>query len=295
MGTQKTKLSKKAIAKLDALGLTGAERIIVKKLLLTPIDYMPDPQFRRPRQMAPIIAEEIATVPGQTLTPEQEKTLFMQMNYSRYKLSRKRDRLLRKGRWEKEEVLELIRLNKKQLSLRSKIVTANMGLVLAMAKHVTYSGVEFSELISEGSMALLRATEKFDCSRGWKFSTYACRAIFKGFSRAAKQNYRYRNRFPTQWDPALESDRMGAMRRHEDNQIEQITEIREILRENLAELSEMELSVVQMRFSLGNGDSPLTLKEVGRRLGLTKERIRQIQNKALAKLRQVAEQRMVMG
>lgn len=287
-------LSRAARKKLDQLKLTALQYTTAEKLLLTPADFMPDRQFRHPSKMAPIMAQDIRVAPGQTLDSHQEPTLFLQMNYSRYKLSCLSKRLLRQGTWQQEDILELLQWNRQQLELRSRIVTANMGLVLAMAKHVTYSGVEFSELISEGSMALLRATEKFDCSRGWKFSTYACRAIFKGFSRAAKQNYRYRNHFPTQWDPALETQEVQAGRR-EENQAERVDELLAILRDNDAELSGTELSVVKMRFSLGDGDSPLTLKEVGRRLGLTKERIRQIQNKALEKIREVAENRIVMG
>ena len=71
-------------------------------------------------------------------------------------------------------------------------------------------------------------------------------------------------------------------------------EVQTIIKSNLAELSDIELSVVQMRFSLRDDQlAPMTLKQVGARLGLTKERIRQIQNQALAKLRVVAEERLV--
>jgi RNA polymerase primary sigma factor len=295
MKAKEKNLSSRAVRKLDGLELTVAQRSLVEKLLVAPMSYMPDVRFRRPSMINPVMAEEVVSVPGQSLTAAEEQNLFLQMNCTKYRLARMRDRLLRQAKWTMDDLLELIRLNKRQLEYRSQIVSANMGLVLAMAKHVSYSGVEFGDLISEGSMALLRASEKFDCSRGWKFSTYACRAIFKGFSRAAKQSYRYRSRFTAQWDPALETDPLGSQGRHDDIEAERASEIQSILKENMAELSGMELSVVKMRFSLGDADSPLTLKEVGRKLGLTKERIRQIQNKALAKLRLVAKERMVMG
>ena len=70
-------------------------------------------------------------------------------------------------------------------------------------------------------------------------------------------------------------------------------EVHTLLRDNLADLSQIEQSVVDLRFSLLHGQhKPLTLKQVGSKLGLTKERIRQIQNKALAKLRIAAEERL---
>ena len=65
---------------------------------------------------------------------------------------------------------------------REQIAETNLALVLAMAKRTRMSEVDFADLVSEGNMALLRSVDKFDCRRGFKFSTYACRAILKAFS-----------------------------------------------------------------------------------------------------------------
>ncbi|TFG50243.1 MAG: sigma-70 family RNA polymerase sigma factor [Candidatus Brocadiia bacterium] len=205
-------------------------------------------------------------------------------------------KLLSRAKWHKSEVLELLRWNQKQLDSRSKIITSNMGLVLSMVKRVNYYGVEFTDLVSEGSMALMRATEKFDCQRGFKFSTYACQAISKSFFRAAKKSYRYRSLFPAQLESAMEkSNHLQQVREtaHQDRTEEVCT----ILRDNLADLSATEQSVLEMRFSLNNQEysKPLTLKQVGYKLDLSKERIRQIQKCALAKIRQVAEKRMILS
>jgi len=151
------------------------------------------------------------------------------------------------------------------------------------------------ELISDGSVALMQAAEKFDCSRGFKFSTYACRAILRSFSRAAKKIYRYRSRFPLQLDLSLQKGD-GIEPYQDDRQDEVIEEIRTIYQQNLADLSDTEKTVVELRFSLVNRSAnPLTLKQVGDQIGLSKERIRQIQTKAMAKLRVFAEERLLLA
>ncbi|MBN1845544.1 MAG: sigma-70 family RNA polymerase sigma factor [Sedimentisphaerales bacterium] len=281
--------------RLERLKIPASDKQTLKELLAEPIRYIPHDAFRRPKFMKGIMSQDIIdrAQPGQALSAEDEKVLFMQYNYAQYKMGQIRRKLLRyTSDWGKI-ARELLRWNQKRLECRSQIVTANMGLVLAMAKRSDFAGVEFTDLVSEGSMALLRATDKFDCSRGFKFSTYACRAIFKGFSRTAKQSYRHRSQFPAQWDAALEkSDQTERIREEQHN--DWVDEVRAIVDRNLADLTGIEQSVVSLRFSLdAQQTAPLTLKQVGDKLGLTKERIRQIQNKALAKLRAVAQERMV--
>ncbi len=279
--------------RIGSLRINSAEKETLKTLIDEPIAFIPNDQFRRPKAMAAVMAEKVDVIPGKNLKTDEEKTLFLQLNFARYKTGQIRHSLLNQSPWTKKTVLELLEWNKRQLHARSQIVTANMGLVLAMAKKVDFPGVEFTDLISEGSMALLRASDKFDFGRGFKFSTYACRAIFKGFSRTAKQNYRYRRRFPAQWDIALEKDDHLDLLRAEDHN-NGVDEVRMIFKDNIADLSRVEQSVIEMRFSLKPKQTkPLTLKQVGDKLGLTKERIRQIQNKALAKMRTVAEERIV--
>jgi RNA polymerase primary sigma factor len=152
-------------------------------------------------------------------------------------------------------------------------------------------------MISEGNMALLRSVEKFDCGRGFKFSTYSCRAILKSFSRVAMRASRYRGKFPTEFDPAMErSDYID--RRRRDDRDDCVDELKDILVRNLAELSEVEQTVISERFALGvptiTGDpAPKTLEQVGKIIGVTKERVRQIQNKALKKMRVTLEERFL--
>ena len=286
-------LSSTITRRIGSLRISNTDKETLKTLINEPIAFIPNDRFRRPKAMATVMEQHVDVITGQALKGDQEVTLFLQLNYARYKTCQIRRHLLSQSSWTKKTVLELLEWNNLQLHARSQIVTANMGLVLAMAKKVDFPGIEFTDLISEGSMALLRASDKFDFARGFKFSTYDCRAIFKGFSRTAKQNYRYRRRFPAQWDIALEKDDHLNQLREEDH-YNGVDEVRMIFKDNIADLSRVEQSVIEMRFSLKPKQiKPLTLKQVGDKLGLTKERIRQIQNKALAKMRVVAEERIM--
>lgn len=226
-----------------------------------------------------------------TLTPKQEQILFQRFNYARCKVYR----ILKANKGKKltlEQMRTLVAWFKAASAARAQIVQANLPLVLAMAKRTKLAAVDFAELISEGNMALLRSVDKFDCSRGFKFSTYACRAILKSFSRVAIRSSRYRSRFPTEFDPALEKSDFIERKRQ---QVEElcVDELRSILTENLANLNDVEKRVIQARFALDTVDSepvqPMTLEQVGEIIGVTKERVRQIQNKALEKLRQTLE------
>ncbi len=226
-----------------------------------------------------------------TLSSSEEKALFLRYNYARYRAYRLLESHAGK-RLPAGQTRLLLAWSQRCLTLRAEIVRANIPLVLAMAKRTRLVGVDFSELISEGNMALLRSADKFDCGRGFKFSTYACRAILKGFSRVAMRTSRYRGRFPTEFDPSLEkSDFVD--RKRESAESDCVDELRLIITANRAELNDVEMTVIRERFAwpkVGRDEeSPKTLEQVGAIIGVTKERVRQIQNKALGKIREVLE------
>jgi RNA polymerase sigma factor (sigma-70 family) len=286
-------ISEHILAKVARLNLPPVQKRALEEILAAPIAYMPDERFSQKSVIEPIMKHQVTARPNIPLSTEEEQILFLQMNYTRHQMCKHRRHLLRQGQWKEKDVQRLLEEHQDQLECRSKIVTANMGLVLSMVKQAKYPSIEFTDLVSEGSMALLRAAEKFDCARGFKFSTYACRAILKGFSRTAKQDYKYRSLFPTQLDDSMEKyDKTE--RDYQESRKELIDEIHAIMNNNLADLSEIEMSVLQMRFSLEDEQlTPLTLKQAGAKLHLTKERIRQIQNNALKKMRTIAEERLV--
>lgn len=290
--------------------LSPEDAALLRRRLLEPIDCIYDPAFQSPdaetRYLGPLPAASaensgcddsgmdlLIDCTGRALSTEQEQHIFLRFNYCRYRLMR----LLREYRGKEltvEAAKELIYWERLRAQIRSDIVRLNVALVLAMAKRTRLTGVDQSDLISEGNLALLRSVDKFDSSRGFKFSTYACRAILKSFSRVATRTSRYRGHFPTEFDPTLEkSDYQSAKRQGVEQEC--VDELKAILGDNLAQLNEVEERVIRARFAL-DGEIGLddltkgkTLEQVGSMIGVTKERVRQIQNKALDKLRLALE------
>ncbi|MEO1715558.1 MAG: sigma-70 family RNA polymerase sigma factor [Planctomycetota bacterium] len=226
------------------------------------------------------------------LTGAEERILFHQFNYARYRV-REVQRAVASAA-EKlptpDQAEEVLRWHRLAEMIREQIAETNLALVLAMAKRTRMSEVDFADLVSEGNMALLRAVDKFDAGRGYKFSTYACRAILKAFSRQGMKLSKYRQRFPTDFDPKLEKSNFLETKRA-DFEKDAASEVRDIVASNRADLTEVERTVIEHRFGLeaGENEKPMTLEQVGQIIGVTKERVRQIQNKAMEKIRKELE------
>ncbi len=233
------------------------------------------------------------------LTGAEERVLFLQLNYARHRISEIQKVIQERPskRPTDAEAREMLRWYDKSEELREQIAETNLALVLAMAKRTRMSEVDFADLVSEGNMALLRAVDKFDAGRGFKFSTYACRAILKAFSRHGMKATKHRQRFPTDFDPKMEKSDFVDTKRTEFVQ-DTAAEVKRIVLENHADLTEIERQVIEHRFRLESpkDDSrPLTLEQVGQLIGVTKERVRQIQNKALEKIRIELEESYLDG
>jgi len=165
----------------------------------------------------------------------------------------------------------------------SYIVEHNLGLVYLCVSRFRFAQVERDELRSEGLLAMVRAVDWFNPWMGVRFSTYAYNAITRGLVRLNQRAGRHRRLFPVSYDvpipPAERDSRWAEL--YADR-------LQQAMKTNLGELSEREFAILAHRFP--SGEKPrLTLKQVGDACGLSKERVRQIQNRALRKLRDVLE------
>jgi RNA polymerase sigma factor (sigma-70 family) len=234
------------------------------------------------------IADQLKGTPQLMKAPE-EKLMFLRFNFAKRKLSKLQAKVKREG-LSKDLALEVIEWHRRFEHFREYLVRTNLALVLAMAKRTRLGDVDFAEIVSEGNMALMRAVDKFNVDKGFKFSTYACRAILKAFSRTAMKHSRYKMRFPVEFEPEMEKSDWNE-RKRDIVEEDCVDELKQIVDRNLAELSDVEQTVIRRRFNWQQQEeSPLTLEEVGKIIGVTKERVRQIQNKALLKIKSVMEE-----
>ncbi len=234
----------------------------------------------------PAYLGELYRVP--LLTKPQEQYYFRRMNFRKFQFSVLREQL-EPSKPVARLVARLEALLADICEVKNLLIRSNLRLVVSIAKRYLKSSPGFFELVSDGNISLIRAVEKFDYSRGNKFSTYASWAILKNFARSVPAEHQRLDRFRTGQDEvfAQSSEQRGSFFLDEHMNSTQ----RAVIKELLCELDSREQKVIACRFGLDRGAEPETLEQVGVRLGVTKERVRQIEVRTLEKLRRIAERR----
>ena len=278
------------------------------KISELPLDYMYNPEFDRAEADRVILGPMPAA--GETkrrksrtptglphylaslyevplLTREQEQHLFRKFNYLKFKASKLREQL-DPARAKSTVMSRIESLYEEAVRTKNQIVKANLRLVVSIAKRHVNSTDDFFGLVSDGNMSLIRAVEKFDYSRGNKFSTYASWAIMKNFARTIPDEFKHRDRYRTTHDEMFSAQQDERADRYEQESAQYLRERQIGL--ILSRLDEREQSIIIRRFGLDHSQEPLTLKEVGSEMGVTKERVRQIESRALNKLRVAAQE-----
>jgi len=217
------------------------------------------------------------------LTREEERTLFRRFNYLKHVMISRREQLKVAGA-RAEIINEIEDLYHRAVNIKQHIIRSNLRLVVSIAKRHTRSAMDFNTLISDGNLSLLQAAEKFDYARGNRFSTYASWAIMKNYAKSIPEESNILDTFRTAAPETLELI-PGLSALDETSKPELMAGFKKLLNRVLRRLTEREREVVIARFGLRTDGSRATLEEIGSSFDLSKERIRQIEAKALAKLR----------
>jgi RNA polymerase primary sigma factor len=286
-----------------------------------------------------VYLKQIKKIP--LLSAEEEKKCYIEIRYCKDKTERITQDLNR-GKIGKDEYdREKQALEQKLVDVKNRIITANLRLVVSIAKKYQHRGLSLIDLIDEGNIGLIEAIDRFDYTRGFKFSTYSTwwirQSIIKAIANkgrlirvpihmlntikkcyhVTKQLTQKYGREPT---TAEISEKLGVSEEkvlkilhiaqepsslevpvnpessselgdlivdsesggHEDTVF--FLALQELIKQVLDKLSHREKKIIELRFGL-DGEGPYTLEETGKIIGITRERVRQIQNNALKKLK----------
>jgi len=267
----------------------AVREVVVDEILGREWDYMPCDGFDAPDAEKAILADlepEGLDEMGMAgpFDVEQERRLFTQYNFLKYLLARAREELT-PSELVPEQLDRLVHLHDAAMSVRNCLAVANLRLVVHLAARHIQIGRPLDGLVSDGTVSLMQAIEKFDCTRGVRFSTYSSWAIRKNFAKSIPREYHIRRAAATGTQELLDE--------HADPHTVSAgeRELGHVLHSTVAslllELSPREREVVIARF--GIGAEAETLEQIGKRFSVSRERIRQIEARALRKLADIVD------
>jgi RNA polymerase sigma factor (sigma-70 family) len=277
------------------------------KELLQPVDYIHNPEFDDPAKEAEILADMPGLaefeakrfnknapkdVPPQMmhlyewplLTKEQEQHMFRKMNFLKHKLHTFQQSI-DPARAKVSDLRTIENLREDIKAARDVLINCNQRLVYAQAKMRLAMGETIDDLVSDGNLSLMRAVEKFDYGRGFKFSTYATWAIMKNFARSIPDAQTHKQRYVTGHEAVF--DAKEDIRTDEQEVLAAADAAKSRVNHLLDHLDARTREVIRMRIGL-DGAHEMTLEQIGQHFGITKERVRQINVRGMKQLREWA-------
>jgi RNA polymerase sigma factor (sigma-70 family) len=233
-------------------------------------------ELRVPRDL-PQYLQDLYRTP--LLSASRERALFLKYNFHRYQFVQARRKL--EPQFATSRDLDMLEGHlKKAIEAKNAIIAANLRLVVSVARKHLRPNLSLMELISDGNLTLMRAVEGFDIHKGHRFSTYATLALMKGFARSVPTMQAIARRASAGCDEMLGEVPDSRMHSAAERFLH-----RDEVRQLLSRLDVRERAVLLEHYGLGDRANPLTYEEVGERLGLSKQRVRQIEQGAIQKLR----------
>lgn len=237
------------------------------------------------RTRLPSHLERLCAAP--LLSRDEEQTLFRRLNFLKFRANYLRSKL-DPSKANAAAVVEIERLLSLATQVRNQICRANTRLVISIVKKFSDERYTFDDLLSEGIGCLIRTIDKFDFDRGFRFSTYVTMAVRREIFRSLQRRRKRDTRFVTSAELVLDRqlDDEESLSRSE----QKLTRINDTLTELMSHLEDREQFIVKARYGFDDLGAKPTFSKLGEYLNVSKERVRQLENRAIQKLRAMLEE-----
>ena len=281
---------------VEAIRLRPLTIIASEEFAELSLDEAMTPVAEKPlnKDLEPVNAKTLASLPSYMaglyrvplLTAYGEQFHFRKLNYLRHWVAVLRGRLLKASRPRPDLVETINGMFEEIDAIRGRVIECNLRLVVSLSRRFADDRGGFEELVSEGNMILMKAVDRFDYGRGFRFSTYATHAVQRHYFRIFQTRQRRRKREQITPGEVL-GDLMPPV--VDPVQLDPVGDVRQLMGRWQECLDSRERYIISTRFGVDGQPEARTLRDLSAELGISKERVRQVQIRAMDKLRELAE------